>query len=77
MRLRDLRGLGHDDREKVRRGFNLDVGGDGKVVQCCGKLMVYDTERRRHFCQECLATDPPIEDVAHHIDIEVERWRRR
>ena len=68
----DLRGLDRESRDRARRGFAVDTLGPGQgiavpgsaatdpgtLVYCCGRPMLYDG--RRHVCQECRATDPPV-----------------
>ncbi len=58
--LRDMRGLDHDSREKLRRGFKIATTSPAsdKLLNCCGVLMVYDG--KRHVCQLCRRTDPPV-----------------
>ncbi len=56
--LLDLRGLGREARARARYGEAIPVRGEDcdMIVMCCGRLMVYDVELRRHFCQECART---------------------
>jgi hypothetical protein len=56
--MKDFRGLSEEQRDRLRFGESPEVtspGGD-LIVQCCGKLMVYDP-RGFHVCQVCRRTE--------------------
>ncbi len=58
----DCRGLDRESREKLRKGFSINVTSEtsNRLVMCCGELMVFDGTR--HVCQKCRRTDPVVQE---------------